>query len=173
MTKKMMIILFAITGFILQVDAQDSLPQRSDIIYEVSADTLQRNNSPQDITLSINNGATENIDTFILSLRDTEVLWTVVSAQMNQQPLWLIMKEGAAERNDILAWQYDREEKMLRLYPPAVGVSYDLDLVLKLNLLRSNQIKKLSGREVLLVTESGGELSRCSLEGSGNQVTFR
>jgi len=168
-----MSILFTIIVFIIHAGAQNNIPLRSDITYEVSADSLQRNNSPQDLTISISSGTIDDVDKFILSLSDTQVLWTVVSAEMNGQPLWLIMNETKAERADILAWQYDSNENELKLFPPSVGMNYELDLVLQVNLLNSNKLHKASGKEVVLVTESDGNAASCSLKGNGNRVGFR
>ena len=167
------LILFIIAFIVVQAGAQNTVPVRSDISYEVSADSLLRNNSPQDLKLSLTCGSADDIDAYVLRLSDGEALWTVVSAELNGQPLWLIMNEGKPERSDVLAWQYDQTEKILRLYPPPGNNNYDLNLVLQVNLLRSNTIKKMSIKEVALETESSGSLSRCSNKGIGNKVAFK
>ena len=166
-------ILLIVAVMIFQAGAQNSAPIRSDISYEVSADSLLRNNSPQDLNLSITCGSSEDIETYLLSLSETEALWTVVSAELNGQPLWLIMNEGKAERNDILAWQYDQVENLLRLYPPPGINNYELNMVLRINLLRSNTIKKTSEKEVALEAQSRGVLTRCTTKGAGNRIAFK
>ena len=106
-------------------------------------------------------------------MNGTEVLWTVVSAEMNAQQLWLIMNEGKADRENILAWYYDREEGELRFFPPPGVTNFDLNMVLRVNLLRSHIIQKKSEKEVALLAQSGGDLSRCATRGNGNIVSFK
>jgi len=167
------LILIIVSVIIFQAGAQNSVPQRSDISYNVLADSLLRNNGPQDLKISITCGASEDIATYILRLNDTQVLWTVVSAEMNEQPLWLIMDENRADRDNILAWQYDREEGVLRVSPPPGMVNYNLNMTLRINLLRSNIIQKKSEKEVVLLAQSTGGLSRCATRDSGNKVSFK
>ncbi len=173
MIKKLNLIILIIVAMIFYAGAQNPVSTRTDISYEVSADSLIRNNSPQDLNLSITCESGEDIDAYVLILAGTEALWTVVSAELNDQPLWLIMDEGKAERNDILAWQYDQVEKVLRFYPPPGSNNYDLNMVLQINLLRSNSIQKKSVREVALEAQSAGGLSRCSTIDAGNRIAFK
>jgi hypothetical protein len=83
------------------------------------------------------------------------------------------MDGAKSERNNILAWQYDKAENVLRLYPPAGRNNYDLNLLLRVNMLRSNTIKKMSEKEVALQAQSGGVVSRCTTQGAGNRIAFK
>jgi hypothetical protein len=173
MIKQMIFFVLAAMIPVLSAGAQDDYPQRSDIVYEVTADSLERNNNPQDLTITINCQTSESINSYLLKLKDTDVLWTIVTAEKDEQPLWLIMEEGRADRDDILAWNYDQEEKVLRFFPQATGITYRMNLVLRLNLLKSHAIQKSSVGQIVLLVESGGEFSRCSSTEDGNQIGFR
>ncbi len=173
MFKQAIFIFFLTICMIVQTAAQEALPLRSDITFEVLTDSLQRNNSPQDLTLSVSSSAGEGIDYFTIKMNGTEVLWTVVSAEMDAQQLWLIMNEGKADRENILAWKYDQEEGTLRFYPPQGVTIFDLTMVLRANLLKSHIIQKKSEKEVVLLAQSGGDLSRCTSRGNGNKVSFK
>lgn len=154
--------------------AQDPVSVRSDILYEISADSLYPKNIDQDLTLSVSNASNEQIDVFIVQLDNiNNVLWTVVSADLDNQPLWLITGNRKPERSDILAWEYDQENKNLKLYPPNRGAAYKLTTVLRLNLLKSQNIRPGSSTNLNLIVQSGGSLSRCSTNGSAGQLNFR
>ena len=174
MFKQVSIFLSVLVILISSGHAQDLLPARTDIVYEISADSLYPKNIPQDLSISVSNVSNEQIDVFILRLADIDdVVWTVVSAELDTQPLWLIMSDTRPERNDILAWEYDQENKNLKLYPPDKNTAYELTIVLRLNLLKPQGIQARSGKELVLLAQSGGSLSRCSAKGPGNKLTFR
>jgi hypothetical protein len=166
-------ILLILVTLIVHSEGQNPIATRLDISYNVAADSLFRKNNPQNLNLSIACGSSEVIDVYRVTMSDTEVLWTVVSAELNGQPLWLIMNNGQSPRNNILAWDYDEEQKMLRFYPPPESNTYNLDLHLQINLLHSGSIQKKSTREVILEAQAAGNLTRCSLKEGGNKVAFQ
>jgi hypothetical protein len=173
MFKQVSIFLSVLVVLISSGHAQDLLPARTDIVYEISADSLSLNNVPQDLNLSITCGSPDLINAYILRLDETAVLWTLVSAELDNQPLWLIMNDNNSERSDILAWQYDPLEKVLRFYPPKIGIHYDLKMALKICLLQPGPIQKKSSKEVALEALTTNGITRCATKGSGNRVVFK
>jgi hypothetical protein len=158
---------------VIQASAQNQIPERSDILFEISGDSLLRNNNPQDLNLSITCSSAEQVEAYILKLDEVEVLWTIVSAELNDSPLWLIMNESKSERSDILAWYYDQEDKSLSFYPPQASTNYNLNIMLRINLLKSSRIQKKMGKKISLETQTARGLERCSTNGTGNMITFR
>ena len=155
-------------------DAQNSSAGRADIFYEIKADSLSLKNIPQDLNLSVSSAANEKIEVYQLTLEGKkDVLWTVVSAEMNKQPVWLINSDAKSERDDILAWTYDQKTNSLRFYPPGNAQTYELDIMLRMNLLRPQSIAKKSSKELILAARTGGQLLPCSTKGRGNTIAFR
>jgi len=173
MFKQVSIFLWLVVFLISSGRGQDLLPARTDIVYEISADSLSLNNVPQDLNLSITCGSSDVINAYILRLDETAVLWTIVSAELNNQPLWLIMNENNSERSDILAWQYDPLEKVLRFYPPKISTNYDIKIALRICLLQAGHIQKKSSKEVALEALTTNGIARCTTKGPGNRVVFK
>ena len=173
MLKKYISACLILTGIYQSANAQDVVPVRSDIRFEISADSLSRNKNPQDITLSITSNTADEIEVYKIYLNNTDVLWTVVSAELNGQPLWLIMDNSKSERSEILVWHHDQEENNLIFYPPSGSTNYSLNLNVRLNLLRSNTLEKKSAGTVILEAQSKEIVSRCSATGRGDRVFFK
>ena len=173
MIRNLCFILLSVTLMIVQASAQNLASERSDILFALSGDSLLRNNNPQDLNLSITCSSVEQIEAYILKLDEVDVLWTIVSAELNDQPLWLIMSESKSERSDILAWYYNQEEKSLRFFPPEIGTNYNLNIMLRINLLKANRIQKRMSKQISLETQTARGLERCSTSSTGNMITFR
>ncbi len=173
MTKKILILLLLSVAFLPGLMAQDTLPTLSAIQYQIQTDSLSRTNIPQDLSLTITAGSVGNRNNLILNIDNVSAFWTVVSANLNNQTLWLINSQTPSERENVLAWNYNKEEKSLYLYPTENQLSSDLNLVVRLNLLKANEINNKSATTVNLIADVGNIRYQCVPTGAGNGISFR
>lgn len=151
--------------------AQDNLPSRSDIQIEIQSDSLIRDNSPQEITLLIDANNAANLDALLINIDQIESLWTVMSAEVEGESLWLKNSESNAGRDDVLAWKYN--DNSLHLAPFGSQLTSQLKVVVRLNLLKPGTIQAGSGKEITLLADINGERYRCLPVGNRPVVSFR
>jgi hypothetical protein len=173
MSKKYALVILLVTTLTMIAGAQEILPSLSDIQYEIQADSLSRANTSQDVSLSITCGSANEIDTYTLKIENAAAQLTVVSAEFNNETIWLINAKSKSNRENVLAWYYYPEENILRLYPSDWQPSYTLNLVVRVNLLRPFAIAKKTLTSVSLQIESITGKFQCATTGKGNRVAFK
>jgi len=171
-TKILTLVIFSL--FILPgLWAQDTLPALAAIQYQIQTDSLSRTSSPQDITVSVFAGSVSDLSDLSLSIDDVSAYWTVVSANLGDQTLWLINAQVPSEKQNVLAWQFDQKDNSLYFYPREDQLSSDLTLVVRLNLLRPNRIVRRISTTINLLADIGNVRYQCVATGSGNTISFR
>ena len=166
----------AILGIFLllvSLDAQDNLPVYSSVEYEVQADSLLKTNEPQQISISISSNSSAGIDAYELKINSLKVLWTIISANLNAEPIWLINAETNVDKENVLAWNYDPGENLLRLYPSDWQAGYDLELIVRMSILQPGLVETSDSKNLSLETEFGGVKYKCLPRGSGGNMTFK
>jgi hypothetical protein len=153
--------------------AQDNLPVYSAVQYEVRADSLVKTNQPQEVTISISCSSPGDLKYYELKIYDLKVLWTLVSATLNDQPIWLVNAGSKSENEKVLAWHYDSEQNLLRLFPMGWQSGYRLKVTVRASILQPALLEKTDGRVVILEAEVGGQKYQCSTTGSGGDMTFK
>ena len=101
------------------------------------------------------------------------MLWTLVSARLNNESIWLVNADSKSERENVLAWNYDAEQSLLRLYPSDWQSGYDLELTVRVSILQPGLVKKSDTRSIALEADLGGTKYHCSPSGSGSDMTFK
>jgi hypothetical protein len=165
--------IFWIFLLLFSLSAQDNLPVYSSVQYEVQADSLLKTNEPQTISISISSNSSTGIDAYELKINSLKVLWTIVSANLNSEPIWLINEDTNPDKENVLAWNYDPEENLLRVYPSDWQAGYDLELITRMSLLQPGLIDRSDSKNLSLETELGGVKYRCLPRGSGDNLTFK
>jgi len=155
------------------LNAQDNLPLYSAVQYEVQADSLFRSNEPQDLIVSISSSSSQGLESYELKIYDLKVLWTLVSATFNNEPIWLVKADSKSDNEKVLSWNYDREQSLLRLYPPDWQSGYELEVTVRLSILEPGLVKKTDAKNLSLEAEFGGTKYQCSPRGSGSDMTFK
>jgi len=159
--------------FLVSLGAQDNLPVYSSVEYEVQADSLLKTNEPQQISISLSSNSSTGIDAYELKIYDLKILWTIVSASLNAEPIWLINADSKSDQENVLAWNYNSEQNLLRLYPSDWQAGYDLELIVRLSILQPGLIMKSDLKNISLETELGGVKYKCIPRGSGDNITFK
>jgi hypothetical protein len=158
---------------LISLFAQDNLPVYSGVEYEVRADSLIKTNQPQDLTILISGNSPRGLDAYELKIYDLKVLWTLVSANLNGESIWLVNEETRSENEKVLAWNYDSEENLLRLFPAEWSSGYNLEVTVKASILQPALLEKTDSRIVALEADVGGTKYQCAPTGSGGDMTFK
>ncbi len=173
MSKKFAFVILLTTTLTIIAGAQVTLPSISDIQYEIQADSLSRANTSQDVSLSITCGSINEVKSYVLKIEEAAALLTVISAEFNNEAIWLINSKSKSDKENVLSWYYFPKENVLRLYPSDWQSSYTLNLVVRINLLRPFAIAKKTRSFVNLVVESDAGKFQCATIGMGNRVAFK
>jgi hypothetical protein len=158
---------------LISLYAQDNLPVYFAVQYEVQADSLLRSNQPQDLTLLISCNSPAGLDAYEIKIYDLKVLWTLVSANLNDEPLWLVNANAKSEKENVLAWQYDSDQSLLRLFPNEWEAGHQLEIKVKASILQPSLLKKSDSKEIILEANRGGQKYQCSPTASGRDMTFK
>jgi hypothetical protein len=153
--------------------AQDNLPLTSAVQYEVQADSLLRSNQPQDLTLIITCNSAAGLDAYEIKIHGLNVMWTLVSANLNNEQLWLVNADERSGRANVLAWEYDSEQALLRLFPNAWAAGHQLEVTVRASILQPALLKKTSSKLIALEVDMGGQKYRCETSGTGGDMTFK
>jgi hypothetical protein len=153
--------------------AQETLPVLSDIQYEVQADSLSRVNKPQNMTVVINCNSGDDVSAYQLHMENNSVIWTLLSVTLNGEPIWLVQSDARSDRDNVLAWNYDRQLGSLRLYPPSWETPYTLNLALRVNLLKPLDINRRETGIVVVEATTGNTRYQGSPVGEGNNIFFK
>ena len=166
-------VIFGIFLSLISLCVQDNLPTYSAVQYEVRADSLLKTNEPQDLIISISASSSGGLAAFELKIYDLKVLWTLVSAKLNDEPIWLINTDSKSDKQNVLAWKYESEENLLRLYPSDWQSGYNLELMVRLSILQPGSLANNDSKSIALEADLGGQRYQCSPSGSGNDMTFK
>jgi hypothetical protein len=166
-------IILVIVISLISLNAQDNLPVYSVVQYEVQADSLLKTNQPQDVTISISCNSPGGLDAYEIKIYDLKVLWTIVSANLDDQALWLVNADSKSEKENVLAWYYDLEQNLLRLHPSDWPSDYTLELTVRVSILQPALLIKNDSRIVTVEADVSGQQFMCSPSGSGSEMTFK
>ena len=153
--------------------AQDTLPVNSAMQYEVQADSLLKSNQPQNLQIIISCNSSAGLNFYEIKINGLKVLWTLVSAKLNEQPVWLVNSNTRTDNNKVLAWYYDSEQSLLRLYPAEWEATYVLDLTVSASILQPAKLSKSDSKLVSLEADLGGQKFTCVTTESGGEMTFK
>jgi hypothetical protein len=153
--------------------AQDNLPLTSAVQYEVQADSLLRSNQPQDVTLLLTCNSPAGLDAYEIKIHNLKVMWTLVSANLNSESLWLVSADAKSGKENVLAWEYDTKQALLRLYPNEWTAGYQLEVTIRASILQPALLKKTDSKVIALEADMGGQKYQCETTGSGGDMTFK
>lgn len=166
--------IFLVIGLsLVSLSAQDNLPVTSAAEYEVQADSLLRTNEPQDLQILITCNSPGGLDAYEIKIQDLKVLWTLVSANLNGEALWLVNAGKRSENENVLAWEYDREQSLLRLFPNEWAAGHQLEVAVRASILQPGLLKKTDSKVIALEADMGGQKFQCTTTGSGGDMTFK
>jgi hypothetical protein len=170
---KISTIIFGISLILNSLNAQDNLPTYSAVQYEVQADSILKTNEPQDMLISISCSSPGGLNAYEIKIDNLKVLWTLVSARLNEEPIWLLNADSKSDKDNVLSWNYDQGKNLLRLYPSDWQAGYDLEVIVSLSILQPALLVKNDSRIVTLETDIGGQKYKCFPRGSGGDMMFK
>ena len=97
----------------------------------------------------------------------------IVSAKLDNEDIWLVNADSKSDRENVLAWEYDSDQNLLRIFPSDWQSGYDLELMVRLNILQPGLVKKNDTKSIALEADIGGTKYKCSSRGTGNDMTFK
>jgi len=162
-----------ILGMLSVVVSQDE-PLTSDISYEVLTDVLEIADKPQTLIISINCNSDGPVQYLALDLQGIPSVMSLVSATLNNKPLWLIQSKGAEQTlPNILSWHFEKENSRLVLYPGSWAAGYLLDIEIQVSIDKLNEIRTEESETVRMETQlPSGKFSAIS-SGRGNKIIFQ
>jgi hypothetical protein len=152
--------------------SQQVKPVTADIALEVITQSLKLSQEPQRLVLKISCQSAQEIQCFDLKLTTVQAIWSVVSATLNDQSLWLIKSGMSVNQDKILAWDFSTEDSKLSLFTHPWQVPYVLQLELQVNLKNINELSEDYADNLILESIMSGESFQCSTIGRGNRINF-
>jgi hypothetical protein len=102
-----------------------------------------------------------------------QAVWTILAAELDGEPLWLVGADSKSGRENVLAWRYDQKEKSLFVFPFDWISGSNLILTVQIHLLNPSQIAAGSTQVLNLKIESASGVFLGSPGGQGNVLAFR
>ena len=163
--------MFLITA--ITVTAQIVKPVNPNIIMEVLSESKNIDDEDQYIQVQISCQTFDVVNTIFLSFENTPARWTVVSAQLNDELLWLLKAGTKTTHDKVLAWDFDESMRELKLFPSNWQVPYVLDLQLQMNMNDRGKIQTQYQDKIIVEADLiTGDFS-ASPTGRGDIITLR
>ena len=158
---------------LVSLNAQDNLPVYSAVQYRILTDSLYKSNEPQDMLIAVTNSSPGSVEAYELRIYDLKVFWTIVSARLNGEDLWLVNRDLNSEDVNVVSWNYDSDKNLLRIYPPARQAGYELELMIRMSILQPGLITKSDSKNISLEADLGGVTYSCLPGDSGDHINFK
>jgi len=153
--------------------AQNNNRSTSEIQINVKTESLEKTIQPQELSVEINKNNQETPGFLSIGFDDIESSLTLVSAKLNNVDLWLINTTTSATNEKVVAWNFDKENSRLVIYPYSWNSPYILDLNIQVNLKNISSVKSNTSTAIILTTELRGSLFDALPTGRGNEIQIR
>ncbi len=168
---KIFIIIILIVPLFLQ--AQTSYPQTSDIRFDVNTESLELTNKPQELAITIDKLNQEKPGSIKIDFEKIESVFTLISARLNGEELWLIKTNTSATNPKVLAWNFDKTDLKLVLYPSNWASPYSIELLIQVNIKNSSSMKDIESDIVNLKCELASGTFEALPSGNGNEIQIK
>ena len=153
--------------------AQDTKPNTSALSFEVLNEALKMSKEPQSIKILLNCDGSQDLELVIIKMPQMQAIWSVVSAKFNDQLLWLIKSQSSSNNSNVLAWDLDKQNSELILYPNEWSTPYVLELDIQLNMKDIQDSQKDTDETINMEAVIAGVSYHCSPSGRGNQLRMQ
>jgi hypothetical protein len=153
--------------------AQNTNRRTSDIQINVKTESLEKSIQPQQLLCEINKNNQETPLSLSIGIENVDSDLTLVSAKINNTDLWLINSTVAATNDKVIAWNFDKENSRLLIYPYSWNSPYVLDLDIQVNLKNISSIETNSTTSITLTSELRSGLVDALPAGRGNEIQIR
>ncbi|MCK5032341.1 MAG: hypothetical protein KAS18_01875 [Calditrichia bacterium] len=171
--KKLYIVSLVILINLQFLYAQNINRKTSDLQINVNTESLEKSIQPQELLVEINKNIQVTPGFMSIVIENLESGLTLVSAKLNNEDLWLINSTASSTNEKVVAWNYDKENSSLIIYPYNWNSPYILDLNIQVNLKNISSIDSNTSTAIILATELGGSLFEALPTGRGNNIQIR
>jgi hypothetical protein len=145
----------------------------SEIKFEVDSESLQITEKPQTISVKIACESAEVVQFYNLRFAETDAVWSLISARLNGDSLWLIQSNSAPSQNKVLSWETEKSKSHLILFPASWQSGYVLELEIQINLEHTSNIVNDTDEKILLGANLPSGSYESSPFGRGNRISFK
>ena len=170
---KIKITLTIIFCFISILPAQQNKPTTSDISIEVITETIQITNKPQIILIRITCSSITDLQYLSMKYTNSSANWSLISALLNGESLWLLQSDSASDNDKVLAWNSNKNESNFLLYPSDWQTIFTLDLEIQINLMNISSLTIDSQDQIILDAIYNCITYECITSGRGNTIIFK
>lgn len=171
--KKIIILLIFLLFGLQTTNAQNTNQKTAEIQISVKTEFLEKKIQSQQLLVEINKNNNDTTGYFGIEIKNTESTLTLVSAKRNNEDLWLLNSKSSVANENVLAWNFDKNNSKLILYPYNWNSPYLLDLNIQVNLKNISTIESNSSPEIILTAEVEGKLFEANPTGQGNKIQIR
>jgi len=164
-----------LTFFIAPIilSAQAVYPVNANIQVEVLTENKSVDDENQYIQVQLICQTSDEVNALNLRFEDRSARWTVVSAQLNGELLWLLKSSVRAPHENVLAWDFDENADQLNLFPANWQIPYVLDLQLQINMNSTEKPDNPLQEKVIVETSLPTGIYTASPTGRGDIITLR
>lgn len=167
-------VVFLVLLFNLQfLNAQGTNQKTSEIQINVKTESIEKSIQPQELSLEINKNNQETPGFLSIEIENIESVLTLVSVKRNNEDLWLLNSSTASSNEKVIAWEFDKENSRIIVYPYNWNSPYTLDLNIQVNLKNISSIENNISTSIVLTTEMSGGLFDALPTGRGNEIQIR
>jgi len=153
--------------------AQNSNRKTSEIQINVKTEALEKTLQPQELSCEINKNNQETPGYLSIGIENIDSDLTLVSAKLRDEDLWLINSTVSSTNENVVAWNFDKENSRLVIYPYRWNSPYVLDLNIQVNVKNIPLIENISIATVSLIIELSGGLFEALPSGQGNEIQIK
>jgi hypothetical protein len=151
--------------------AQENPPRTDDVQIEVLTTSLDKSSKAQILQVEITCNNSLPGQKLNLTLNAVSGIYVPVSAERNDEALWLIKSEEANDNEEILSWQ-TIDNTQLQLSPGNWATPYRLDLQIQISLTNLKDMANVTTTDVELILTGSGEEQLATPTGRGNQISL-
>jgi len=164
---------FIIVFFLLFLVSNMSAQSSSDLTFEVLNDSLELTNKSQEISIQITNQMLRTPQSYSIAFENIECNWMLIDVKLNGEKLWLIKANTLATNEKVIAWNFDKRNSKLILYPYSWNSPYVLELIVQVNIKNSSSDKNKSSAEITLNAELGDVTIEAMPTGRGKNIEIK
>ena len=167
------ITIFFLILLIGSLPGQDIKPVTTDIRHEVLDELIDVDQEQQILNIQVTSLISSGVQYFAIGFKNFPARWSLISASLNGEILWLVKANVHPGNEKVLAWDYSPDSKQIRVYPHSWPAAYVLDLQMQLNFEDSFDTRENSDDIVLLEAELSGGAYLATPTGRGNKISLR
>jgi len=171
--QKFYIVIIVFLVSIQVIFAQNENPKTSDIQINVKTESLEKTKQPQQLSVEINKNSLDTPEYLSISIDNIESVLTLVGVKRNNEDLWLLNSSSPSSNEKVIAWNFDKENSQLNIYPYNWNSTYVLDLNIQVNFKNISSIESETTTTIILTAELGGRLFEALPSGQGNNIQIR